>query len=198
VKPPVGHVAVHAPFLETEDGAVGRRAIEDAHVAGFVEMRDAALLVQPGVQLLGGGQLDELARHDENQFAARFQVAHAFSMKNRKRLLRVEQVGMEMLFSFPGNILITHVRRVADDGVELLVERVGEEIADLRPGGATPRSISMPTTSAPRWRSVSKKAPSPADGSSTRPLLRHRSSMKATTLGGVKTWPSCATSRPIS
>src|SRR6185369_18075252 len=42
------------------------------------------------------------------------------------------------------------------------------------------------------WR---KKAPSPAEGSRARPAFWQRSSMKATTLGGVNTWPSWATSR---
>ena len=73
--PAIGHPAIHAAFLEAEDGAVRRALVEDAGVAGFVEMRDAALRVEPGIELLGSGQLDELARHDEDQLAARLQVA---------------------------------------------------------------------------------------------------------------------------
>lgn len=65
--PAIGHVPVRAALLETEDGAVGRVLAEDPGVAGLVKMRDAALLVEPGIQLPRRGQLDELARHDEDQ-----------------------------------------------------------------------------------------------------------------------------------
>src|SRR6185369_9819175 len=53
----------------------------------------------------------------------------------------------------------------------------------------------MPTQSACFVFSWRKKAPSPADGSRARPGFWQRLSMKATTLGGVNTWPSWATSR---
>eukprot|EP00825_Cyclidium_porcatum_P018052 TRINITY_DN2068_c0_g1_i3.p2 TRINITY_DN2068_c0_g1~~TRINITY_DN2068_c0_g1_i3.p2 ORF type:complete len:248 (-),score=40.98 TRINITY_DN2068_c0_g1_i3:2-745(-) len=75
--PAIVHAAIRPPFLETEDGAVWRVIAENADVAGFVKMRDAALFIQPGIELFGGGQLDELARYDEDQLAARFQVADA-------------------------------------------------------------------------------------------------------------------------
>ena len=37
-----------------------------------------------------------------------------------------------------------------------------------------------------------QKAPLPAAGSSTRPCLRRRDSMRSTMAGGVKTWPRAA------
>jgi hypothetical protein len=191
--PAIGHLAVHAAFLEAENGAVGRVRVEDADVAGFVKMRDAALLVKPGVQFLGGGQLDELARHDEDQFAARLQVADAFFDEEQEEVAaRVEQVRFQPIFRVDRNILKTHVGRVADDGVELLAQRVIEEIADLSlPAGAPGVDFDADTIGAALAQRA-KKAPSPAEGSSARPLLRQRSSMKATTLGGVNTWPSCS------
>ena len=97
--PAVGHLAIHAALLETEDGAVRRVLAENAGVAGLVEMRDAALFIEPGVQLPGGSQLDELARHDEDQFAARLQVADALLDEKQEQVAaRVEEVGFQQFF----------------------------------------------------------------------------------------------------
>jgi hypothetical protein len=157
-------------------------------------VRDAALLKKPGVQLLGGGQLDELARHDEDQFAARLQVADAlFDEEQEEVAARIEQIRFQPIFRVDRNILKTHVGRVADDGVELLAERVIEEITISMPAGATSGRFQCRHNRLCRSFSSWKKAPSPAEGSSARPLLRQRSSMKLPPrLGGVKTWPSCS------
>jgi hypothetical protein len=126
-------------LLETEDGAVRRVLVEDPGVAGFIEMRDAALLIKPGVQFPGGGQLDELARHDEHQFAARLQVADAFLDEEQEQVAaRVEEVGFQLFPGVDRNILEAHVGRVADDGVELLGQRVIEKVADLDSIGRDP------------------------------------------------------------
>ena len=130
--PAVGHVAIHASFLEAEDGAVGRRAREDTDVAGFVEVRDAALLVEPGIELLGRSQFDEFARYDENQFAAWLQMAdRLFDEEQEEVATGVEQFRFETFFRVDRNILKTYVGWIADDGVELLVQWVGKKIADL-------------------------------------------------------------------
>jgi hypothetical protein len=99
------------------------------------EISDAALLEQPGVELPGRGQLDEVARHDEDQFATGLEVAHALLDEEQEEVAaRIEKPGFQ---AFPGvdrDILKTHVGRVADDGLELLGQRVVEKIADLGAG----------------------------------------------------------------
>ncbi|MPN51711.1 hypothetical protein SDC9_199360 [bioreactor metagenome] len=42
---------------------------------------------------------------------------------------RIEELGLQALLGVGCDILIAHVGRVANDGVELLAERIGEEIA---------------------------------------------------------------------
>jgi hypothetical protein len=156
--PAIGHLAIHAAFFEAENGAVGRVFVKDPRVAGFVKMRDAALLVKPGVQFLGGGQLDELARHDEDQFAARLQVADAlFDEEQEEVAACVEQIRFQPFFRVDRNILKAHVGRVADDGVELLAERVIEEITNFDAGRGNLGSISMPTQSVAVLSAAGKK-----------------------------------------
>ena len=126
---PVGHPAVEVALFETEDGAIWRVAAEDANIAGFVKVRDAALLVKPGVELLRGGQLDEFARHDEDQLAAGLEVADAlFDEEQKKIAAPVEQRRFELLAGTQRDILKADVGWVADDAVELLAEREIEEI----------------------------------------------------------------------
>ena len=131
----VVHVSTRAPFLETENGAVGHVSAEHAAVAGFDEIRDVALTVEPGVELLRRRQLDEFARYDEYQFPARFQVAHAFFDEKQKQVAAlVEQIHRKAGSGRFGNILKAHIGRVADDGVKLLAVGIGEKIlhADAR------------------------------------------------------------------
>jgi len=134
--PAIGHAAILAAFFEAEDGAVRCVIAEDSHVAGFVEMRDAALLEQPAIELAGGGQFDEFTRHDENQLAARLQVADAlFDEEQEEVAACVEQFRFQAFFRVDRDILKTDVGRVADDAVELLAERVGEKVANQRAFG---------------------------------------------------------------
>lgn len=113
---------------------------KDPDIAGFVKMRDASLFDQPGVEFLGGGQLDELARHDEDQFTAWFQVADAlFDEEQEEIAAAVEQCRFQAFFRVDRDILQTDIGRVADDGVELLAEWKVEKIAYLGTFRRNPR-----------------------------------------------------------
>ena len=52
---------------------------------------------------------------------------------------RIEEVGFQAFFGVNRDILITDVRRVADDRVELLADRVVEKVADLGACGSDAR-----------------------------------------------------------
>ena len=84
--PSVGHASVHAPLFKAENGAVGRMLPENPRIASFIKMRDAALFKQPAIQFLRRGQFDELAGHNEYQFATRFEVAHAFFDEKKEKI----------------------------------------------------------------------------------------------------------------
>jgi hypothetical protein len=84
-------------FFEAPDGAVGRGAGEDLCVAEVLEIGDRALVVEPGVEPPGAGGLEEVARRDEDQFAARLQVAHALLDEVQVKVgVAVEQVGAQV------------------------------------------------------------------------------------------------------
>jgi hypothetical protein len=75
--PAVGQAPRPAALLEAPDGAVGHHAVEDAGVAQLLEVGQRALVEEPGVEPRAAGGLEEIARRDEDQLAARLQVAHA-------------------------------------------------------------------------------------------------------------------------
>jgi hypothetical protein len=97
--PPIGHVAVHAPFLKTENGTVWRVVVKDADIAGFIKMRDAALGIEPGVQFLAAVSLIISRGTMNTSSPPGFKWRMHFSMKNRKRLLRASNNSDFRLFS---------------------------------------------------------------------------------------------------
>ena len=51
------------------------------------------IFLQPAIELAGGGQLDEFARHDEDEFAARIEVAHGLLDLRRADRARQPHLG---------------------------------------------------------------------------------------------------------
>ena len=180
-------------LLEAPDRAVGQRAVEHLGVAQFDEIGDRAFAIQPRVERHARGGLEKIARRDEDQFAARRQVVEALVDEEQVEVgAPVEPPRLEQRARGVADVLVAHVGRVADDGVELLVRRIGEEI--LHPRTAAARNahrVRSPCKSAMRF----ENAPSPAAGSSVRPLRRRSASIASTMAGGVNTWPRRAMSR---
>ena len=128
----IGHLAIHAAFFKTEDGAIWGVLVEHLGITCFVKMRDAALLVKPGVQLLGRSQLDQLTRHNENQLTAGLEMANAlFDKEQEKIAATIEEFRFQAFFGVDRNILKTDIGRVTNDGVELFAQRIIEKIANL-------------------------------------------------------------------
>jgi len=57
-----------------------------------------------------------------------------FDEKQEEITARIEQLRFQLFFRVDRNILKTHVGRIADDGVELLADRVIEEITYFNAG----------------------------------------------------------------
>ena len=126
--------------LKAPDGAVRRRLAEQVQVAEVDEVGDRALGKEDAVERHGRGRFEQVARRDEDQFAARLEMTQT--------LLDKEQIQVGALVEHavagqpPGsgrNVLVTDVGRVADDGVEQFIFRQFEEIHYLGARRCVPR-----------------------------------------------------------
>ena len=126
--------------FKAPDGAVRCGIAEQVQVAQIDEVGDRALGKEDAVERHGRGRFEQVARRDENQLAAGFQVAQA--------LLDEEQVQVGALVEHAvagqpprsgRNVLVTHVGWIADDGIERLVVRQFEKIHYLRAGRGVAR-----------------------------------------------------------
>ena len=116
-------------FLETPDGAIGRRAGEDPGVAEILEIGDGALVEQPGVEPPGAAGLEKVARRDEDQFAAGSEMANALLDEMQVEVgMAVEQARTQTHGGFRPDVAGLDVGRIADDGGELLVLRISKEV----------------------------------------------------------------------
>ena len=96
--------------------------------------------MQPAVEAARAGGFEEIAWRDEDQFAARCEVTHAFLDEEEVEIAApVEAVVTEQGTGGGRDVLIAHVGRVADHRVEFLRFRIGEEIEVVRAGRAVKR-----------------------------------------------------------
>jgi hypothetical protein len=104
------------------------------------EIGDVALLEEEGVEPPRRGELGEFTRHDENQLAARAQMAHCLGDEMKVEIAApVEHFVIEQSPRVQRDVLVTHIGRIADDRVELLRQRQSEEIHHARARGGDRR-----------------------------------------------------------
>ena len=166
---------IKTPFLEAEDRAIRHIRPKNAAVTGLDEIRDRALLEQPGIEPRGTGRLEKIPWRDENQLAARIEMAHAFLDEMQIKVgVAVEQLRAQVAAGLGQDVTGLHVRRIADDGVETLRLRVSEKVA----GDGAGRRMRRIQLNAHRARQVRQK-PAVATG-----RLQNPASFKAKAVEG--------------
>ena len=122
------------------DQAVGHCVGEHAGVTQFDGMGDGALFEELAIEGAGAGGLEEIPRGDEDQLAARRQMAYAFF--DEKKIQVAAPVKTVLAQQRPGrcaDVLVAHVGRVADHRVEFFALRIGKKILVERAGRALTR-----------------------------------------------------------
>ncbi len=120
--------------FEPPDRAIRRGTVKQPGIAEFDEIRDRSRGVQEAVERHGGGRLDEIARRDEDEFAARCQMPETLLDEEQVEVgAPVENAAPDPATRGGRYVLVAHVRRIADDRRERLALRQVEEIHHARP-----------------------------------------------------------------